>query len=527
MAMDASATLPRPTDNEAFWTEEFTVTNEDLDYLFNLFLETETPLSLRDLTLKLIEYRLEQEAHFIQQQVERGDLFQPKGSYEVGQKIVFPSRNYQIGEVIDKRPGSNPEHGEFSVIKIRFDNEKTIEFASNLLTDHILNVDVEQLTANAIDPMQVLRHYGRAIARKLKARFDADDDVVYLGGRWFLNSLLVDVNIAHLHLAEAVLDMHGGGPLETETVLQQIGLELDDVNRRLQLFSMDHAMQEDPRFDEVGPAGQVLWYLHHMEPEAVKTPPLQLQYIPPMTADTEILTGEMRDIILDIDDELSPIELPEGDADSVTITLTYPYRRTGTLPLTAHLQHLFPTAFDTTRIMTTLLDEQTKQTVQGWVVREQGYVYGLEEFYREHQIPVGAYVTVRRHDDPSKLIVDFSSRRPRTEWIRLAIPGGDLLRFENHKRSIGANYDDLMIFGVEDVAGLDTLFKRCQHMSIADLVKKLIPELARLIPQQAVHIKTLYSAVNLVKRCPPEPILVTLTRNPEIEYVGGSYWRFV
>ncbi len=36
---------------------------------------------------------------------------------------------------------------------------------------------------------------------------------------------------------------------------------------------MDLALQEDARFDEVGPAGQVLWYLKRLEPEEARETP--------------------------------------------------------------------------------------------------------------------------------------------------------------------------------------------------------------------------------------------------------------
>ncbi|NDJ85145.1 MAG: hypothetical protein GYB66_04600 [Chloroflexi bacterium] len=521
--METKTILPRLSNEESFWTDAFEVTNDDLDYLFNLFLETETPLSLRDLTLKLIAYRLNQEERRIAQQIKRGQLFQPRAHYEIGQEIVFPTRDYEVGEVVATRPGNNPEYGEFAVIKVRFEDGRTVEFASDLLTPHVLNVDVEQIGDDTVDPMLILRRYGRHIAHKLKDRFDEEEDVVYLAGRWFLKSLLADVNIAHLHLSEAVLDMHGGGPLDTEAILQEIGMEFD-ANERLQVFSMDYALQQDDRFDEVGPAGRVIWYLRQLEPDAVRQVPPQLRY-EPIPYELGPLSDDMQELIIELDDELSPIELPDYEEDSATITLTYPYRRTGTLPLAASMQHLFPTAFETNRIMTTLIDSQTDEEVQGWVVREQGYVYGLEKFYRQYQIPIGAYVTVRRHEDPAKLIIDFANHRPRTEWIRLAIPEESLLRFENHKRSIGAAYDDLMIFGVEDIAAFDALWVRCQTMSIETIVKRLVPELTRLTPQQAVHFKTLYSAVNLVKRCPPEPILAILVGHPNFELVGGAYWR--
>lgn len=521
------AIVPKLTEQGSYWSDDFKVTDDDLDHLFNIFLETETPLNLRDLTLRLIDYRLEAAGRFIEEQVKRGELFQPKNDYEVGQTIVFPTRDYELGEVVAKREGSNSEYGEFSVIQVKFENGKTAEFASSLLTPHVLNEDegsepTEQ-PATKLSPDKVLRRFGRSIARKLRNRFEAEDDVVYLGGRWFLRSLLMDVNIAHLHLSEAVLDMYSGGPLNTEQILKEIGME-EEVNERLQVFSMDLAMQQDERFDEVGPAGQVLWFLRNLEPASVRTIPDQLVY-QQVQQDTALLNAEMREMILEIDDELSPIEFEDTDEDEATITLTYPYRRTGTLPLTSTLQHLFPSAFETNLVITTLVDAESQEELPGWVVREQGYVFGLSEFYKKYMVPIGGFVTVRRHEDPSKLIVDFSTRRARTEWIRLAIPDDKRLKFENHKRSIGAEYDDLMIFGVEDLAGLDDVGRKNRSTPLVNILKSLVPELVRLTPQNNVHMKTLYSAVNLIRRCPPEPIMTTLASHPEFEYVGGGYWR--
>ncbi len=518
------AVISKLTEHGSYWSDDFSVTDEDLEHLFNIFLETETPLHLRDLTLRLINYRLQAAGRFIETQIKRGPLFQPKDEYEVGQQVVFPARDYQIGEVIAKRDGQNPEHGDFHVIQVRFEDGKVAEFASNLLTPHTLNTDDNSsLPTNNVDPEQLLRRYGRSIAVKLRDRFEQEEDVVYLGGRWFLRSLLMDVNIAHLHLSEAVLDMYSGGPMSTEQILKEIGME-EEVNHRLQVFSMDLALQRDERFDEVGPAGQVLWFLRNLEPESVKKIPAQLVYNP-LPHDTKLLTSEMRDLILEIDDELSPISLDDEDEDEATITLTYPYRRTGTLPLNSTLQHLFPTAFETNVVITTLVDAESKEERTGWVVREQGYVFGLSEFYKKYMVPVGGFVTVRRHADPSKLIVDFSTRRARTEWIRLAVPEGDRLRFESHKRSIGAEYDDLMIFGVEDLAGLDEAGRKNRSTPLLAIIKKILPELLRLSPQNTIHVKTLYSAVNLLRRCPPEPIMTTLVSHPEFEYVGGGYWR--
>ena len=71
--------------------------------------------------------------------------------------------------------------------------------------------------------------------------------------------------------------MAGGGPLPTKALLEQVGLATN-TNSKLVEFSLDHALQEDPRFDEVGPAGEILWFLNRLEPESVLQVPVYLRY---------------------------------------------------------------------------------------------------------------------------------------------------------------------------------------------------------------------------------------------------------
>jgi hypothetical protein len=54
----------------------------------------------------------------------------------------------------------------------------------------------------------------------------------------------------------------------------------------------------------------------------------------------------------------------------------------------------------------------------------------------------------------------------------------------------------------------------------------MLPELADLTPQQAVHAKTIYSAVNMLRRTPPGPIFSELLRHPAFQSVGDQYWMF-
>lgn len=521
--------LQYQTETEQYWTENFQITDEDIEHIFSVFLEEETPLTSPEIARRVIQHRVEQEVQRLRRQIERGELFQPKNTYAIGQKLVFPALGYSVGEVVADRPGNNPEHGDFTVIKVNFDSGSTREFATALQTSHALNLgEVEDIKTadHPIDVDTIFQDYGDDIIYLIDERLRSEEDIVYFAGRWFLRSLLANVSIAHLHLAEAVLVMNDGGPLVTQDILKEIDLP-KEVNPRLQAFSLDHALFHDDRFDEVGPAGKVLWYLREMEPSEVTIAPERLRY-EQIDYNWRLLTDELMALEQEIDDELSNLRSPTHPADSVTFSLNFPHRRTGTLPLSSRLRHLFPTAYEAPHILMTLIDGQTNEEMRGWVVREHRYVYGLGDFYRRHKLPVGVYITVQRTDDPSRVIVDFTSHRPHTEWIRLAVAGSDnRLNFENHKRAIGAEYDELMVLGADDLKAVDALWLTAgsTERSLADTMREMMVELARLTPQRTVHVKTLYSAVNVVRRCPPGPIFATLVARSEFEHVGGPYWR--
>jgi hypothetical protein len=266
--------------------------------------------------------------------------------------------------------------------------------------------------------------------------------------------------------------------------------------------------------------------LRRLEPNEVQSTPSRLQY-QPFEYDHSILTEELLTLERELDDELSELEPPEEQPNEAMLHLIYPHRRVGTLPLTSRVQNLFPTAITSPRVRVTMVDAQDGMEFAGWIVREGKYVVGMNDFYRKHKLPIGAYVTIRGTDDPARLMIDFEAHRPRTEYIRLAMPANGRITFQNFKRSIGAGYDELLILGAEDIEGVDAVWTimRERRRGLAEIMKDLMPELSRLTPQNTVHAKTLYSAVNVVRRCPPGPIFSLLVSRPDFEHVGGPYWR--
>jgi hypothetical protein len=176
-----------------------------------------------------------------------------------------------------------------------------------------------------------------------------------------------------------------------------------------------------------------------------------------------------------------------------------------------------------------LIDGRTGERMLGWVVREHQYVYGLREWYDRNELPVGVYITLRGTDDPRTVVVDYLPRRgKKREWIRVATAAEGRLSFAMQMRSIGCEYDELMVLGTDDLAKIDSLWMRSEGngKSISEVVRQIFPELAKLNPQGTVHVKTLYSAVNVEKRCPPGPILAELASLDSYLAVGDGYWIY-
>lgn len=520
---------PLKTFNDSYWTEEFTVTEDDLEFLKNLFLEEETPLLTPDLIQRLINRHIESEVRLIKKYSTQGTLYRPSQSYKVGQEIVFPAFGFEAGKVATQRGGLNPDYGDFTVIEVEFEGGRRREFASNLQADHKLNTDtVTDIENLKPDADKVYQRHKRTLTPIIVDALKQDDDMLFIAKRWFLKSLLLEMDLGFLNLSEAILDMSDGGPLLTKDIADAIGFG-QDANPILQTVSLDYGLSKDSRFDEVGPAGKVLWFLKSMEPKEILEPPSLLRYTP-IPYDQNLIRGEMLQWQVSIDDEFSDPELFEDDDDElddeVTITLNYPHWRMGTLPLSWKVEHLFPTAHRAPRIKITLVDAQHDDAeIDGWVVREYGYVYGLGDFYQIHNLPVGAQITIRHEEERGRLVIDFQGHKPRSEWVKVAYVENNRLKFEERQQLIGATYESLMALGVEDIASVDAVSEhhRKNNYDLTTIMTDLLRELAAFSPQEHVHCVTLYSAVNLIRRCPPGPIFARLATH--FVHAGGPYWR--
>jgi hypothetical protein len=513
--------IRRYTQDPDYW-KDLKITPEDLGHLSNVLVDREIPLPLDSLTQELVKFRFQREENRIATELAKGTIYLPKNSYKKGEVIVFPALEYEMGTVASVRDGHNPEYGEFKVVKVDFPEGKSREFATEL-GEHPLNEALQTGDEQQVSGEEILAQFGTHVQEVLNRELESDPMFIRLAGEWFVRDLLVDINEGHLNIAEAVLDVADGGPLPTPQLIDDLDLS-KEVKPQLGVFSLNYALQEDERFDEVGPAGEVLWYLRRLQPPEVLNPPYHL--LPQdVEYDHRLLDETMLNLERTLDDEWSDLVAPPEVESPVSIVLTFPHRRSGTLPLSSNLMRVFPTG-RTHRIRFMFRDVDSGDEMEGWVVRERRFVYGLKDWYEKHDIPVGAYLDLSRADEPGVVQIRRRAKRTRREWVRVTTVEDGRLTFEMSRHPLSCEVDDQMIIAVEDFDSLDTVSQRVQDdkLSLQDIVSEIVPELAKLSPQGNAHAATVYSAVNIATRTPPGPILATLVNDGKYTPIGDNYW---
>ncbi len=511
--------------NDSYW-KNFQITNEDIEIIYSHLLNVEIPQTPAELLGIILADRIEKEKiHAKEQEEEHGAPYLPKNEYKVGDTIIFPQLENHVGTVTKVRD-ANSFDLEFKVITVIVDGEEK-EFAAGL-EEHILNeASKATLEDDASALSKLLNEFGQHSINILINSLNENDDFTYIGGKWFPSALLIDVNIGLLNLAEAVLDMNGGGPMYTKDILEQIGFSSED-NPKLAEFSLDLAMQDDPRFDEVGTSGEMTWYLKRLEPDVVLNKPIFLQY-DEIEVNRDLLTEEMVALETEIDDELSNV-FNDKTFKKLSISLLFPHWRSGTLPITNKTKTIFPTALESERVRFTFIDEQTREEFEGWVARTQGYVTGLSDWYETNNVMPGSVIHLQKGSRPGDVVVGVEPHHSSKDWVRTAMIGTDGgIVYANLKQPISTLYDPHMYIAMpSDVSALDESWKNRSNLRkpLVNIITEIINDLARMNPQFHVHVEEIYSAVNAIRRCPPAPILEILATDKRFVHVGDFHYRY-
>jgi hypothetical protein len=522
--------IQRKTHTTEYW-QAFTLTPGDIEFLHNLLLDTEQPIRIEALAEALVTERIRQEEAELRAELGRGVIYQPKKRFAIGDKVIFPSLDFRLGEVTELRPGRNPEFGEFEVITVDFGpDRRQRDFASALSAPHKLNVATPELliSGTAEPPAKLLATVAANVPSVLKAQLAHEEVFATFENRWLLRSLLADVHIGHLNIAEAAIEMRGA-PVETAALLAELDLPAE-IRPNVLAFSLNSALTADGRFDQVGPGEKRCWVLRRMEPaEALETPlPLRFTLLP---FDRTLMPHDLVQVEWELDDEWSD-ELISGPAavranlPTTTLMLTYPHLISGTLPLNKHTRPFFPTGFGE-RTVVTMIDGRWGQRFLAWVVHAGRYVAGLRPWFEQHKLPAGAYIVLERRDKSGEIVVDFKPKRMRREWMRKAQVVDGKIDIQLRKGEVACEYDEAMIIGDERPDEVLKLRASPAFAArpLAEIVYEIFTNLAGLSQSGSVHAKTVYSAINLVRRCPPGPIFTALASDSRIQDIGSGLYR--
>lgn len=523
--------IQRQTQNIAYWREKYKVDEADHEFLYEFLADANKPQSVETLAHEIISRRCAQEEARIRNELSRGLIFDPKESYDVDDDVVFPTFDFRMAKVISVRTGDNPEHGEFDVIRVRFgDNGKEKLFAAHLQSPHRLNrTDDGELfaTAGLLSVEELVDEAGTAVAATVARHLQDQPDYFINAGRlWLTTDQMVAVNVGHLNIAEAAIEVNGV-PMTTPQLLEMVELD-EGAAEAVRAFSLETALGHDQRFVQIGVDDTAAWYLQRLIPEAALEVPTLLQHVPE-PYERSLLDVELLQTEWELNDELTDGGLAEDTSPGVksaSVYLIFPHWAAGTLPLPRTTRSLFPgRAGKTSRV--TFVDGRWGKRFDAWVVHEGGYVAGLGEWYKDHKLPVGARINLERSQTDGEIVIDYRPVRARRDWIRMVRVESHRLVFQMTRQQMICEYDDHLAIGFTDLDSILALGEqvRSEGVTVKALVEQIMPELVKLSPQGTVHVKTLYSAVNLLRRTVPAPIFAALTQLPTATDTGSGYWN--
>ena len=237
----------RQTQTAQYWNE-FAIKPEDAEFIYGALLEEGRPQRATDLARKLIVQRIERENAALRRQLSgAGKTYQPRNRYVVGDELTFPILGFITGIVQSVRPAVTGDPESFDVITVSMVDGTHREFAADYKPPHKLNdLDVSTLVNedNLKPPEELIEAHSERVTALLMGALEKNPELIRIGEEWFLRAMMAEVNVGHLNLAEAVLDMAAGRPLTTDVILRDLGLP-EDIAANVQEVSLNSALASD------------------------------------------------------------------------------------------------------------------------------------------------------------------------------------------------------------------------------------------------------------------------------------------
>lgn len=303
-----------------YW-QDFQLADDEPEYLSELLIEEESPLTVENLALRLMEKRVREEKEVWDDRKAKGLIYQPRESYSEGDRLVFSALGDAVGTVVGVRSGHHPDYGSFDVIQVALEGQdQAREFASNLSEPHALNfIAMEEEEDLELDDVVALsktlyERYGQYVTAVLLASMKETPEFVNFGEEWFMHSFLLPIEEGHLNLAEAVLDLAGGFST-TEAILGVLEMP-EESSPAVRLFSVNYALATDAqeRFEFAGFRGRMEWCL----PRVAETKPLRFEKSP-----KDISLDHVLDQVIEIVGDGAPAGEPGGEVQRWSHVLTF------------------------------------------------------------------------------------------------------------------------------------------------------------------------------------------------------------
>jgi len=532
-------------DKQAPLTEEywrsFVLSDEEIEHLHDLIVEEGIPQTTAFLVYEVVERRCQAEAKAARAEIvpQRVVPYDPRETFRKGQRLLF--RRLGIACVTETWSQYDPNFGEYLSMRVRKeDTDRTRVFMAGVKRgfEDYEPAEVEESegwglgeAAPYVAPGEVVEQFGNYVREELTNRLGPDERFVNFGEEWFLADLLERVSMQELTLVEKRI-REAGEPLKLAALVDvpdEPQTDEDFVRR----FSCDYALAEDGRFDNVGTVDAPLWFLLALEPPEVVSKPECLA-IPAVayTREYVYIHKDLEKVARGLDDEGEEKEPPPIEfiqtREPVRFVLNFAHLTAGSVPLTNRIRQVFPRpAGPRSRVI--LVDARSETRLAGWVKHDDRYAWGLKEWYGAYGIRAGNYVILQATETPTEIRVDFDElSQPRVERVRVATRGKDgSWRFEWQEREVRYKHDPLMFIAETRFEEMESLEWEAGIVGkpIFEVMCDLFPALAES-EGDTVHAKTLYQAVNLVRRCAPATVFGELSQRVCFDPVGDGYWAY-
>ena len=445
-------------------------------------------------------------------------IYQQAGDYQVGQRIFIASEN-QMAIVEKKWPD------RYATTK---NGLHTVWYSIQCIRVRLENGTVKKWVCAApfLDPTlpvgsnlgDVIEQFGKPLRGKLKRCLWRDPNCRFVSfdRQWFLRDLLTANDTDTAEEVEVFL-LQRGIPA---SVLEIAHCLFEDVSDSVGIFSLGVLLKSSPdQFRVVRESPPpVLWFVKEYpikveEPKGISVPPVPRRII---EKNPRFVTVERRG--------KRRKKTSARRKRRVEFAIPIGYREGGTIPLNNRTAGIFPSGSGDIPLI--FIDARGGSLMKGGVSHEEEYAWGIRDWLDNNGIPAGGQIVLERTESEFEIKIDYvPAARTQIYSIRVVKwVDGELL---SYTRQITpecevdrAMYEYSTIF--EDP---DAMWAEATD-AIFDIICYVVPALAKGDPDDAVHYRTISSAVSYIRRCAPSTVWTLLSTCKCFQQVEGKpgFW---